>query len=151
MLKLFLISYRLTRRLNQLPPPISWTIGKVAHFFYRFLCLFLGIDFHWSIKIGDNFRISHFVGIVVNENTVFGNNCWIRQNTTIGTNLITNKAPQFGDNVQIGANVVVIGDIKIGNNVTIGAGAVVVKDVPDNAVVVGNPARIVKFNEQIKV
>ena len=41
--------------------------------------------------------------------------------------------------------VVIIGNITIGNNVTIGAGSVVVKDVPDNAVVVGNPAKIVKF------
>lgn len=37
----------------------------------------------------------------------------------------------------------------IGNNVTIGAGSVVVKDVPDNAVVVGNPARIIKYNEPL--
>ena len=43
-----------------------------------------------------------------------------------------------------GCHVIIIGDITIGNNVTIGAGAVVVKDVPDNAVVVGNPARIIK-------
>ena len=37
--------------------------------------------------------------------------------------------------------------IMIGDNVTIGAGSVVVKDIPDNAVVVGNPAKIIKYNE----
>ena len=37
--------------------------------------------------------------------------------------------------------------ISIGDNVTIGAGSVVVKDIPDNAVVVGNPAKIIKYNE----
>lgn len=41
---------------------------------------------------------------------------------------------------------VIIGNVHIGNNVIIGAGSVVVKDVPDNAVVVGNPARIIKYN-----
>lgn len=40
----------------------------------------------------------------------------------------------------------VIGNINIGNNVTIGAGSVVIKSIPDNCVVVGNPARIVKKN-----
>ena len=82
----------------------------------------------------------------MNENTVFGDNCWIRQNTTIGNNLKTGKAPRIGNNVNIGANSVIIGDIVIGNNVTIGAGSVVVKDVPNNAVVVGNPARVIKYN-----
>lgn len=45
----------------------------------------------------------------------------------------------------LGANICIIGDIRIGNNVTVGAGTVVVKDVPDNCVVVGNPARIIKM------
>lgn len=38
----------------------------------------------------------------------------------------------------------IIPGVKIGNNVVVGAGAVVTKDVPDNCVVVGNPARILK-------
>lgn len=50
------------------------------------------------------------------------------------------------DNVTVGANAVIIGNITIGNNVIVGAGSVVVKDVPDNAIVAGNPARIIKFN-----
>jgi len=47
--------------------------------------------------------------------------------------------------VNIGANVCIIGGITIRNNVTIGAGSVVIKDVPDNAVVVGNPARVIRY------
>lgn len=52
--------------------------------------------------------------------------------------------PIIGDNVRIMANSVVFGNIKIGNNVTVGAGSVVTKDVPDNCVVAGNPAKIIK-------
>ena len=56
------------------------------------------------------------------------------------------KRPIIGNNVKIGCNVCVIGGVHIGNNVVIGAGSVVVKDVPDNAVVAGNPAKIIKYN-----
>jgi len=45
--------------------------------------------------------------------------------------------------VFVGPNVTVIGNVTIGNNVVIGAGAVVSKSVPDNCVVVGNPAYII--------
>ena len=44
----------------------------------------------------------------------------------------------------VGAGATVLGPVIIGDNVQIGAGAVVVKDVPDNCVVIGVPARIIK-------
>ncbi|MBE6229436.1 MAG: hypothetical protein E7119_02460 [Bacteroidales bacterium] len=62
--------------------------------------------------------------------------------TTLGAK--EGKRPIIGDNVTLGATVTIIGDVHIGNNVIIGAGTVVVKDIPDNCVVVGNPARIIK-------
>ena len=60
-----------------------------------------------------------------------------------GCIIVPHKA---GDNVTIMPNSVVTGGITIGNNVTIGAGSVVLKSVPDNCLVVGNPARIIKLN-----
>lgn len=66
---------------------------------------------------------------------------------SIKKNIAGNCAPTIGDNVTIGANAVIIGDIMIGNNVTIGAGAVVTKSIPDNCIVVGNPARVIKVKE----
>lgn len=54
------------------------------------------------------------------------------------------KRPVIGDNVTLGANVTIIGDVHIGNNVIIGAGSVVVKNVPDNCVVAGNPAKVIR-------
>ena len=59
---------------------------------------------------------------------------------------IVGDRPVVGDNVRICSGAIVLGGISIGNNVTIAAGAVVVKSVPDNAVVAGNPAKIVKLN-----
>ncbi|SQB29142.1 acetyl transferase [Citrobacter koseri] len=50
--------------------------------------------------------------------------------------------PVIGNGVELGANVILLGDITIGNNVTIGAGSVVLDTVPDNALVVGEKARV---------
>ncbi|WP_300558068.1 sugar O-acetyltransferase [Companilactobacillus sp.] len=59
--------------------------------------------------------------------------------------LITYTEPiSVGNDVWIGGNVTIIGGVHIGNNVIVGAGAVVTKDVPDNSVVGGVPAKIIK-------
>jgi maltose O-acetyltransferase len=55
----------------------------------------------------------------------------------------------IGDDVWMACNVVILPGVKIGSHAVIGAGAIVVKDVPEYAVVVGNPARIVKFRNQV--
>jgi serine O-acetyltransferase len=52
----------------------------------------------------------------------------------------------IGNNVLICAGAIVLGNIVIGNNVTIGAGTVLTKSVPDNSVIVGNPAKIININ-----
>ena len=79
------------------------------------------------------------------KNAIIGKNCSIYQNVTIGSDGNPEHVPTIGDNVTIYANAVVFGKITIGNNVKIGAGAVVFHDVPDNAVVAGNPAKIIKY------
>ena len=101
----------------------------------------------FSTKIGSGLRYAHPYSTILNAESI-GDNFSCIHCTTIGKK--GDKRPRIGSNVTVGCHVAIIGDITIGNNVTIGAGAVVVKDVPDNAVVVGNPARIIKYNEQIK-
>ena len=57
----------------------------------------------------------------------------------------------IGSDVFIGASSIVLPNIKIGNKVIVGAGSIVTKDIPDNTVVVGNPARIIcTYDDYVK-
>jgi serine acetyltransferase len=92
-------------------------------------------------KLGKNFVIDHFGGIVISGYASFGDNCRIRNGAVVGLRRVGEPcAPQIGDNVDIGAGAKLLGNIRIGNNVAIGANAVVLCDVPDDHVAYGVPA-----------
>lgn len=76
-----------------------------------------------------------------------GSNCTCLPMVLFGnkTPYVTKEGFEIGDNCYIGAGSIILGPIKIGNNVTIGAGSVVVKNVPDNVVIAGNPAKIIRY------
>lgn len=104
----------------------------------------MGTNINQGAKFKTPPKLPHGLnGIIISYYATIGKNCVIRQQVTIAQN-DEGKAPTIKDNVVIGAGAKLIGDITIGNNVVIGANAVVVKDVPDNCVVGGVPARIIK-------
>ena len=93
----------------------------------------------------------HPVGIVIARDVVVGKNCTIYQNVTIGKKkygFFEDKNTVIGDNVIIFANACIIGNVNIGDNARIGAGAIVLEDVPANAVVAGNPAKVIKYRNK---
>jgi len=106
-----------------------------------------GIDIYPRTKIGKGFYIGHFGTIIVSSHAFIGDNCNISQGVTIGMASRGEKkgVPEIGDRVYIGPGAKLLGKISIGNNVAIGANAVVINDVPDNAVVVGVPAKVVSM------
>lgn len=100
-----------------------------------------------SVKIGRDTKFAYGgIGVVIHARAVIGNNCLIGQNVTIGGKSGWHEVPIIGDNVEISAGARILGPVRIGNNVIIGANAVVVKDVPDNCIVAGIPAKIIKEN-----
>lgn len=94
------------------------------------------------VKIGAGMGCYHPFSTVIDAKSI-GKNFRFRNNTTIGYK--GNDMPTIGDNVTLGPSVIIIGNVRVGDNAIVGAGAVVVKDVPDNAVVAGNPAKIIRY------
>lgn len=116
-------------------------IGKLFNYLNRML---FGVWLPSSAKIGKNFTIGYWgMGIVIHNNTILGDNCWVSQNVTIGRNFGDKRVPEFGNDVYVGTGSVIFGEITIGNNVIIGSNSLVNKSIPSNCTVVGNPCKII--------
>ncbi len=91
-----------------------------------------------DVRIGEHCIIN--TGAVIEHDVEINNFAHISPGATVTGNVV------IGEGTQIGAGATVIPGVNIGKWVTVGAGAVVIKDIPDYAVVVGNPARLIKYN-----
>ena len=114
----------------------------LSHHKYKY-----GISIHFKTNIGKGFFIGNFGNIFVSPKAVIGDNCSIIQGVTIGGKNRGKHmgSPVIGDGVYIGSGAKVIGAVKVGNNVAIGSNCVVTKDIPDDAVVVGVPGKVISY------
>ena len=128
-------------------PLIREVLKLFCHVWHKLIEITAGIDLPHQADIGKGLYIGHFGGIIVNPDVKIGEYCNLSQDITIGiAGRGENRgSPTIGDRVYIGSGSRLIGAISIGNNVAIGANAVVTKDLPDNAVAVGVPAKIISY------
>ena len=136
-----------TEKLKQLITSADESTGVQAPFY---------CDYGYNIYVGKNFYVN-FNAIFLDVCPIkIGDNCMLGPNVQLYTathpidpternsGLEYGKPITIGDNVWIGGSAVVYPGVTIGDNVVVAAGAVVVKDIPNNVVVGGNPAKILK-------
>ena len=117
-------------------------LPKIIYFIQYFL---FNSSVPASCSIGGGTKFAYGgIAVVLHARTVIGKDCIIGQCVTIGGRSKHYEVPKIGDNVYIGAGAKILGPITVGNNSVIGAGAVVLKDVPENSIVAGVPATIIK-------
>lgn len=116
---------------------------------------------HRSVKLGEGVMIGRNAAIA--PMVTIGNNVLIRGNTVIGHDAVLGDNIEqcafsiigghnvIGSNTFIGLHSCLREDIKVGDHVIIGMGSIVTKDVPANVVIYGNPARVVRNNDNSKV
>lgn len=109
------------------------------HYEYKY-----GIHANTNIEVGEGLFIVHGDGVHLNC-TKIGKNFTCYQGATLGAN--KGGIPTVGDNVTVYTNAVVVGNIHLGDSCTVAASAYMDKDVPDNAVVAGIPAKVIKIKE----
>lgn len=135
------------------------TLHRVSHLLFACRLPFLprllsqtarfltGIEIHPGAKIGKGFFIDHGMGVVIGETAEIGEDVLMYHEVTLGgTSLKPGKRhPTIGNHVLIGAGAKIFGPLVVGDHSQIGGGAVVTKSVPSHAIVVGNPAQVVKL------
>ncbi len=119
-------------------------------------------DYGYNIKIGKNFYANHNCTILDVNTVTIGDNVMFAPNVQVYTATHpVEAAPRvagvemgypivIGDNTWIGGGSIICPGVTIGKNVVIGAGSVVTKDIPDNAVAVGNPCKVVRYLDEAK-
>ena len=129
-------------------------IARIISQFSRFLT---GIEIHPKAKIGKNLFIDHGMGVVIGETSEIKNNVTIYHMVTLGgiapsvnSNEQRNikRHPTLEDNVVVGSGAQILGPIVVGANAKIGANAVVTKNVPENAIMIGIPAKNINTSSE---
>lgn len=120
-------------------------------------------NFNPQIIIGNNVMLTDYIQISAIDKVVLGDNLLVGQNVYISDNShgdadktaigiapikrpLTSKGPVIiGKNVWIGRGAVILSGVTVGDNAIIGANSVVTRDVPNNSVVAGVPAKLIKY------
>jgi serine O-acetyltransferase len=119
---------------------------RAANLLRTVATVLVSADFGPGMQIGTGFQLVHPIGVNIGYGLVIGNNVSFGGGVTAAARHYEAQedAQQFAticDGAIIGAHAVLVGGVRIGENAVVGANSVVLSDVPDNAVVMGVPAR----------
>lgn len=134
---------------------LSWILSMLYRSMFRYIRNHYGIELPATTIVGRRFEIGHQNGIVIHPKTVFGDDCLVHQNVTIGESgpSRSGEAPKFGNRVVIGAGAAIIGKVVIGDDVSIGPNVTVMTNIPTGTTVCAPPPRLIKLphrNNQTK-
>jgi sugar O-acyltransferase (sialic acid O-acetyltransferase NeuD family) len=134
--------YELYEKFNKLGGVLTSTISKNCRLGSFSVKVGSGTSILSGVKISNDVKIGE--GCLIYYNSVITHDCCIGNFVQLspGATLLGNVI--VGSFSQIGSNATILPNISIGKNVTVGAGAVVIENVPDNSVVVGVPAKLIK-------
>jgi sugar O-acyltransferase (sialic acid O-acetyltransferase NeuD family) len=122
---------------------------KPTHIVDRTACIRFNAKFEDGLQVMPKVIVNNDVTIgkycILNTAAIVEHHCNLGNGVEIGPGAILTGRVTVGDHSWVGAGVTVLPRLTIGSNVIIGAGSVVTKDVPDNAIVVGSPARLLRF------
>lgn len=127
---------------EEAPRPLRFLLRGPYDLARKVLTIAIGINLNPKTRIGPGLCIAHFGGIWINPRAVLGEHCNIAHGVTIGAPIAEPGAPVLGDRVWIGPGSVITGPITIGSRAVIGANSLVTSNIPEAAVAVGVPARV---------
>ena len=129
-------------------------IARIISQFSRFLT---GIEIHPKAKIGRNLFIDHGMGVVIGETSEIKDDVTIYHMVTLGgispsiksdEQRNTKRHPTLENKVVVGSGAQILGPVTVGANAKIGANAVVTKNVPENAIMIGIPAKNINTSSE---
>ncbi len=115
-------------------------LGFFVRLNYRRICTHYCVDLPVQTEIGKGLIIYHCFGLVVNSDSIIGDNVMLAQQVTLATE--KGHAPVIENRVRIAPGVKIVGGVHVGSGSVIGANSVVVHDVPKNRVSVGIPNKV---------